>query len=100
MDRTTVRRLIAEQSPIREQLLAVLAGRLRRTNDDLCDLIHADRSCLATRAATSGAGQRFGTCQGDRVRIAYNATHHELAVACTTNTAAVMRHATHSSIIV
>ena len=67
MDREALRFWIAERPEIAEQLLRVLARRLRRTNDTLCDLIFTDvpgrvaKQLLRAGAATS-APSRVSRC--------------------------------------
>jgi CRP-like cAMP-binding protein len=77
MDRAALRTWILDRPQIREQLLAVLARRLRRTNDDLCDLIDSDVSERVAKQLVA-LGRRFGRADGDRL-ILHDLTQEDLA---------------------
>jgi CRP/FNR family transcriptional regulator, cyclic AMP receptor protein len=78
MDRDALKAWITDRPEIAEQLLRVLARRLRRTNDDIADLIFTD---VAGRVASQllHLAQRFGTPEGGAVRVTHDLTQHEIA---------------------
>lgn len=78
VDRSALTRWIRGHPEIAEQLLRVLARRLRRTNDVLCDIIFTD---VPGRVAGQllYLGQRFGRREGDALRVAHDLTQTELA---------------------
>lgn len=78
MDRTALRTWIAEQPEIAEQLLRVLARRLRRTNDNLSDLIFTDVPGRVAKQLLHLA-QRFGTRDGNSLRVDHELTQEEIA---------------------
>src|SRR5262245_57093474 len=63
---------------IAEQLLRVLARRLRRTNDSLADLIFTDVPGRVAKNMLQMAG-RFGTRDGGVLRVTHDITQEELA---------------------
>ena len=63
---------------IAEQLLRVLARRLRRTNDNLADLIFTDVPGRVAKTLLQFAG-RFGTRDGGVLRVSHDLTQEELA---------------------
>ena len=69
---------INDRPEIAEQLLRVLARRLRRTNDALADLIFTDVPGRVAKALLELAS-RFGTPEGDGVRVHHDLTQEELA---------------------
>jgi CRP/FNR family cyclic AMP-dependent transcriptional regulator len=69
---------IKDRPEIAEQLLRVLARRLRRTNDALADLIFTDVPGRVAKALLELAS-RFGTPEGDGVRVHHDLTQEELA---------------------
>jgi CRP/FNR family transcriptional regulator, cyclic AMP receptor protein len=73
MDRAALRAWIAERPQIAEQLLRVLARRLRRTNNNLADLILTD---VPERVAKQllALAQRFGTREGGGLRVTHDLT--------------------------
>ena len=77
MDRTALRGWLADRPEIAEQLLRVLARRLRRTNDALSDQIFTD---VAGRVAKQLLllAERFGVRRGDVVRVTHNLTQEEI----------------------
>ena len=77
-DRAALRMCIADHPEIAEQLLRVLARRLRRTIDNKADLMVTDvRGRLAKQLLQ--LGQRFG-CQDDgAMQVAHDLTQEELA---------------------
>ena len=69
---------ISDRPEIAEQLLRVLARRLRRTNDALADLIFTDVPGRVAKALL-GLAERFGTQEGEGVRVHHDLTQEELA---------------------
>ncbi|HEY0134316.1 MAG TPA: Crp/Fnr family transcriptional regulator [Nannocystis sp.] len=69
---------INDRPDIAEQLLRVLARRLRRTNDALADLIFTDVPGRVAKALLELA-ERFGTQEGEGVRVHHDLTQEELA---------------------
>jgi CRP-like cAMP-binding protein len=78
MDRDVLRALIADRPEFAEQLLRVLARRLRRTNNNLADLIFTDVPGRVAKQLLQLA-QRFGTREGDAVRMTHDLTQEEIA---------------------
>jgi CRP-like cAMP-binding protein len=75
---TSLRPWITDRPEIAEQLLRVLARRLRRTNDALADLIFTDVPGRVAKALL-GLAERFGTDEADGVRVHHDLTQEELA---------------------
>jgi len=75
---SSLRPWIADRPEIAEQLLRVLARRLRRTNDALADLIFTDVPGRVAKALLELA-ERFGTQESDGVRVHHDLTQEELA---------------------
>jgi CRP/FNR family cyclic AMP-dependent transcriptional regulator len=69
---------ISNRPEIAEQLLRVLARRLRRTNDALADLIFTDVPGRVAKNLLQMAG-RFGTRDGGVLRVTHDLTQEELA---------------------
>jgi CRP/FNR family cyclic AMP-dependent transcriptional regulator len=78
MDRDALRAWIADRPEIAEQLLRVLARRLRRTNNNLADLIFTDVPGRVAKQLLLLA-QRFGTQEGDAMRVTHDLTQEEIA---------------------
>ncbi|MEZ0364731.1 Crp/Fnr family transcriptional regulator [Mycobacterium sp. pUA109] len=78
MDRHALRAWIAERPEIAEQLLRVLARRLRRTNNTLCDLIFTDVPGRVAKQLLDLA-MRFGAREGDTLRVDHALSQTELA---------------------
>jgi CRP/FNR family transcriptional regulator, cyclic AMP receptor protein len=78
MDRAALQAWIAEQPQIAEQLLRVLARRLRRTDDHLADLIFIDVPGRVAKQLLV-LGQRFGTEQDGGLRVTHDLTQEEIA---------------------
>jgi len=74
----SLRPWIKDRPEIAEQLLRVLARRLRRTNDALADLIFTDVPGRVAKALLELAS-RFGTPEGEGVRVHHDLTQEELA---------------------
>jgi CRP-like cAMP-binding protein len=75
---TALRPWITNRPEIAEQLLRVLARRLRRTNDALADLIFTDVPGRVAKALL-GLSERFGTKEPDGIRVHHDLTQEELA---------------------
>jgi CRP-like cAMP-binding protein len=78
MDRAAVRAWIADRPEIAERMLRVLARRLRRTNHNLADLIFTDVPGRVAKQLRQLA-QRFGTQEGDVMRVTHDLTQEEIA---------------------
>ena len=78
MGRDALRAWIAERPQIAEQLLRVLARRLRRTNNDLADLILTDVPGRVAKQLLA-LGQRFGTQEDGGLRVTHDLTQVEIA---------------------
>ena len=76
--KTALRPWIANRPEIAEQLLRVLARRLRRTNDALADLIFTDVPGRVAKNLLQMAG-KFGTRDGGVLRVTHDLTQEELA---------------------
>ena len=75
---SALRPWLNDRPEIAEQLLRVLARRLRRTNDALADLIFTDVPGRVAKALLELA-ERFGTQEGEGVRVHHDLTQEELA---------------------
>jgi CRP/FNR family transcriptional regulator, cyclic AMP receptor protein len=69
---------LTNRPEIAEQLLRVLARRLRRTNDALADLIFTDVPGRVAKTLLQFAS-RFGTREGGVLRVSHDLTQEELA---------------------
>jgi CRP/FNR family transcriptional regulator, cyclic AMP receptor protein len=78
MGRHELREWIAKRPEIAEQLLRVLARRLRRTNNMLADLIFTDVPGRVARALLQFA-QRFGSQEAGLLRVTHDLTQEEIA---------------------
>jgi CRP/FNR family cyclic AMP-dependent transcriptional regulator len=78
MDRDGLRAWIADRPEIAEQLLRVLARRLRRTNNNLADLIFTDVPGRVAKQLLQLA-QRFGTQDDGTLRVTHDLTQEEIA---------------------
>ena len=78
MGRDVLRAWMAGRPQIAEQLLRVLARRLRRTNNDLADLILTDVPGRVAKQLLA-LGQRFGTEQDGGLRVTHDLTQVEIA---------------------
>ena len=78
MDRDDFRAWVAERPEVAERLLRVLARRLRRTDDDLADLIFTD---VASRVAKQllRLAQRFSIREDGAIRLTHDLTQEEIA---------------------
>jgi len=78
MDRPALREWINKRPEIAEQLLRVLARRLRRTNNALADLIFTDVPGRVAKALLQLARQ-FGQQDNGNLRVTHDLTQEELA---------------------
>ncbi|MFT3716258.1 MAG: Crp/Fnr family transcriptional regulator [Gordonia sp. (in: high G+C Gram-positive bacteria)] len=78
MDREALKKWIKDRPEIAEQLLRVLARRLRRTNNNLADLIFTDVPGRVAKQLLQLA-QRFGTQEGGALRVTHDLTQEEIA---------------------
>jgi CRP-like cAMP-binding protein len=78
MDRDALRSWIRDRPEIAAQLLRVLARRLRRTNNNLADLIFTDVPGRVAKQLLELA-QRFGHQEGDAMRVTHDLTQEEIA---------------------
>ncbi|BBZ35738.1 Crp/Fnr family transcriptional regulator [Mycolicibacterium confluentis] len=78
MDHDALRSWIRDRPQIAEQLLRVLARRLRRTNDSLSDLIFTDVPGRVAKQLLDLA-KRFGVREGESLRVDHELTQEELA---------------------
>jgi CRP/FNR family transcriptional regulator, cyclic AMP receptor protein len=78
MDREALLRWIADRPEIAVQLLRVLARRLRRTNNDLADLIFTDVAGRVAKRLLQLA-QRFGVQEDGATRVTHGLTLDEIA---------------------
>jgi CRP-like cAMP-binding protein len=75
---SSLRPWLSDRPEIAEQLLRVLARRLRRTNDALADLIFTDVPGRVAKALL-GLAERFGSEEADGMRVRHDLTQEELA---------------------
>jgi CRP/FNR family cyclic AMP-dependent transcriptional regulator len=75
---SSLRPWIADRPDIAEQLLRVLARRLRRTNDALADLIFTDVPGRVAKQLLA-LSERFGSQESDGLRVHHDLTQEELA---------------------
>ena len=78
MDRAALREWITKRPEIAEQLLRVIARRLRRTNNMLADLIFTDVPGRVAKALLQLAHD-FGTQEGGMLRVTHDLTQEEIA---------------------
>ena len=78
MERNTLLQWIRARPEIAEQLLRVLARRLRRTNNSLADLIFTDVPGRVAKQLLQLARQ-FGSQEGTGTRVTHDLTQEELA---------------------
>jgi len=78
MDRVALREWITKRPEIAEQLLRVIARRLRRTNNMLADLIFTDVPGRVAKALLQLAHD-FGTQEAGMLRVTHDLTQEEIA---------------------
>ena len=78
LDRDTLRGWMADRPEVAEQLLRVLARRIRRTNNKLTDQICTDVPGRVAKQLLMLA-QQFGTREGGALRVVHDLTQDEIA---------------------
>ncbi len=78
LKKSSLRPWLNNRPEIAEQLLRVLARRLRRTNDALADLIFTDVPGRVAKALLQLA-QRFGSQEAGLLRVTHDLTQEEIA---------------------
>ena len=78
MDRSALHEWIGKRPEIADQLLRVIARRLRRTNNMLADLIFTDVPGRVAKALLQLA-QRFGSQEAGMLRVTHDLTQEEIA---------------------
>jgi len=78
IDRDALRAWITDRPEIAEQLLRVLARRLRRTNNNVTDLIFTDVPGRVAKQLLQLA-QQFGTQEEGALRVTHDLTQEEIA---------------------
>lgn len=78
LGKASLRPWLSNRPEIAEQLLRVIARRLRRTNDALADLIFTDVPGRVAKSLLQMAS-RFGTRDGGVLRVTHDLTQEELA---------------------
>ncbi|OBJ13302.1 Crp/Fnr family transcriptional regulator [Mycobacterium colombiense] len=78
MDRATLRAWMAEQPAIAEQLLRALTRRLRHSERQLVEMVSSDVTARVARQLLV-LGKRFGTPEGDALRLAHELNQDEIA---------------------
>jgi CRP-like cAMP-binding protein len=78
MDRNMLRAWIADRPEVAERLLRALARRLRRTNNNLADMVFTDVPGRVAKQLLQLA-KRFGTQEGDALCVAHDLTQEEIA---------------------
>lgn len=78
LDRATLRRWMAQRPAIAEQLLQLLARRLQHTDDELVELVSSDVAARVARQLLLLA-RRFGTREGDALRVVHELSQDEMA---------------------
>jgi CRP/FNR family transcriptional regulator, cyclic AMP receptor protein len=78
VDRATLRTWMADRPVIAERLLQVLARRVRHTDDELVELISTDVPGRVARQLLLLA-RRFGTREGEALRVVHELTQAEMA---------------------
>jgi CRP/FNR family cyclic AMP-dependent transcriptional regulator len=78
IDRDTLRAWIAEHPAVAEQLLAVLARRLRHTGSDITDHMFTDVPGRVAKQLLQLA-QRFGALEHGALRVTHDLTQEEIA---------------------
>jgi CRP/FNR family cyclic AMP-dependent transcriptional regulator len=78
MDRDALRAWIADRPDVAERLLRALARRLQRTDNNLVDMVFTDVPGRVAKQLLQLA-QRFGTQEGDALRVTHDLTQEEIA---------------------
>jgi CRP/FNR family cyclic AMP-dependent transcriptional regulator len=77
IDHRAIRSMIQTHPRIAEQLLQLLARRLKRTNDDLADQMFTDATGRVAKCLLQLA-RRIGAPEGDALRVVHNLTQAEI----------------------
>jgi CRP-like cAMP-binding protein len=78
IDHHAIRSMIQTHPRIAEQLLQLLARRLKRTNHDLSDYVFTDATGRVAKCLLQLA-RRIGAPEGDALRVVHNLTQAEIA---------------------
>jgi CRP/FNR family cyclic AMP-dependent transcriptional regulator len=78
MDRDALRGWIADRPDVAERLLRALARRLQRTDNNLVDMVFTDVPGRVAKQLLQLA-QRFGSQEGDALRVTHDLTQEEIA---------------------
>lgn len=78
VDRATLRAWMAHRPAIAEQLLRALTKRLHDTEEQIVELVSSDVAARIARQLLA-LGERFGTRDGDGVRVAHELSQEEMA---------------------
>jgi CRP/FNR family cyclic AMP-dependent transcriptional regulator len=78
IDHHAIRSMIQAHPRIAEQLLQMLARRLKRTNDDVSDHMFTDATGRVAKCLLQLA-RRIGVSEGDALRVVHNLTQTEIA---------------------
>jgi CRP/FNR family cyclic AMP-dependent transcriptional regulator len=78
MDRSELRALMADHPEITDQLLRMLARRLRRVIETQTDLVFTDVPARLAKQLLQLA-QQFGSRQDGAIRVVHDLTHEEIA---------------------
>jgi CRP/FNR family transcriptional regulator, cyclic AMP receptor protein len=78
IDHDTIRSIIPKRPHVAEQFLQLLARRLKRTNDDLADLVFIDGKGRVAKHLLQLA-RLIGTPEAGAVRVAHNLSQVEIA---------------------
>lgn len=77
IDHDTIRGMIHKHPPVAEQFLQILARRLKRTDDDLADLVFTDATGRVAKRLLQLA-RRIGTPEADALRVELHLTRAEI----------------------
>src|SRR3954468_17215057 len=78
LDHDDLRPLLLDRPGVSVHLLGALAQRLRRTNEAMADLVFSDVPGRVAKALLD-LSEKFGTAEGDVVRVRHDLTQEELA---------------------
>jgi len=78
LDHDDLRPLLLERPGVAVHLLRALAMRLRRTNEAMADLVFSDVPGRVAKALLD-LSEKFGTAEGEGVRVRHDLTQEELA---------------------
>jgi CRP/FNR family transcriptional regulator len=78
LDHDDLRPLLLDRPGVAVHLLQALAKRLRRTNEAMADLVFSDVPGRVAKALLD-LSEKFGTAEGDGLRVRHDLTQEELA---------------------